>query len=95
MGAEVLGALAQFGAAGLIAWMWLSERRHAEERERTIREAHAALMGERAALSALLRVVEENARAMSAVEARQGELAGAIERLNRTLQRGESRRGAA
>ncbi len=85
MGAEVLGALAQFGAAGLIAWMWLSERRAGEVRQRQLDEAHEIIRTERQALHTLVRVVEDNARAMAGLDARQGELCRAIERLNRTM----------
>ncbi len=94
MGAEVLAALAQFGAAGLIAWMWLSERRSAEARQRQVDEAHEIIRSERQALHTLVRVVEDNARAMATLDARQGELARAIERLSRTMDtlRRQSRR---
>lgn len=75
---EMLGALAQLGAAGLIGWMWLSERRGAQERETQVRESHAALMNERAQLDVLVRALEGNTRAMTALEAGQRELARVI-----------------
>lgn len=76
---EMLGALAQLGAAGLIGWMWLSERRGAQERETQVRESHAALMNERAQLDVLVRALEGNTRAMTALEAGQRELSRVIE----------------
>lgn len=76
---ELLGSLAQLGAAGLIGWMWLSERRGAMEREAQIKESHAALMSERAQLDVLVRALEGNTRAMTALEAGQRELSRVIE----------------
>lgn len=75
---DVLGAIAQLGAAGLIGWMWLSERRSAMERESQIRESHGALMNDRVQLDVLVRALEGNTRAMTALEAGQHELARAI-----------------
>lgn len=63
-----LAALAQLGAAGLIGWMWLAERRAAATRERQLGDAHERLMQERPQLSALLEVVRDNTRALSALE---------------------------
>ena len=92
--AEIMGALAQFGVAGLIGWMWLSERRGAQERERQIAEAHAEIWRERQSLASLIRLVEQNTRALAGVQRQQHELSGAIERLVRTLDqvRRDSRR---
>lgn len=75
---ESIAALAQLGAAGLIGWLWLVERRSAVDRERELREAHAALVDERRQVDVLVRVVEANTRALAAVEAGQRELAGVI-----------------
>ncbi len=81
MEAEVAGAVAQFGVAGLIGWMWLAERRAAAGRERQLAEAHEALTRERASLDALLSTVNANTRAMVGVEGAVRDLSGAIERL--------------
>jgi len=78
---EMLGALAQFGAAGLIGWMWLSERRSASVRERQLAEAHERIMQERAQFAALIDVVNANTRALTAMESGQralGELIGCV-----------------
>ena len=76
--AELAGAAAQFGVAGLVAWMWLSERRSAAGRERELAEAHRRLMEDRAALDAVLETVRSNTRAMTALEVVQRELTAAL-----------------
>lgn len=70
--------LAQFGMAGLIAWMWLTERRAGLVREKQIEEAHRRLSQEREALGVVLGVVEANTRAMVSLELGQRELAGLL-----------------
>lgn len=71
--------MTQFGMSGLIAWMWLTERRAATSREKQLSEAHERLMDQRIQLDALLQVVADNARAVSAIEAGQRALAGLLE----------------
>ncbi|GIW74593.1 MAG: hypothetical protein KatS3mg103_1115 [Phycisphaerales bacterium] len=78
MQAEAITMLAQFGMAGLIAWMWLTERRAGLQRERQIEEAHRALAGDRESLGVLLSVVEANTRAMVSLELAQRELAASL-----------------
>lgn len=80
---EVMGAISQFGVAGLVCWMWLTERRAGAERERQISEAHESLRRQHQEREGLVEVVRDNTRALAAVEAGQRELAGAIERLGR------------
>lgn len=75
---EVVAMLAQFGMAGLIAWMWLSERRAGLARERQIEEAHRRLTAEREALALSLGVVEANTRAMVSLELGQRELSSLL-----------------
>lgn len=74
MEANILGAAAQLGAAGLIGWMWLTERRAAAEREQQLREAHAAILDERPRLEVLLRALDANTRAITALEVGQRQL---------------------
>lgn len=81
MDTEIVGAMTQFGVAGLVCWMWLVERRASGERERQISEAHRALMQQRDERAALIEVVRDNTRAMTALEVGQRELVGVIERL--------------
>jgi hypothetical protein len=78
MQGDVVGMLAQFGMAGLIAWMWLSERRAGQVREKQIEESHRRLMQEREALGVVLGVVEANTRAMVSLELGQRELVGVL-----------------
>lgn len=77
---DLIPQFAQFGMAGLIAWMWLTERRHAQERERRLEEAHRLALEQRVHVEQLLRVVESNTRALTLVEAGQRRLAAALER---------------
>lgn len=65
---ELLPTLTQFGVAGLIAAMWLVERRAASTRDKQLAEAHDRLVESRAHLDALLTVVKENTRAVAALE---------------------------
>lgn len=81
MEAELAGAAAQFGVAGLVAWMWLAERRAAADRERRLMEAHERLRQDRPRLAVLVEALRANTRAMTALEAQQRRLACAIERL--------------
>jgi hypothetical protein len=71
----------QFGMAGLIAWMWLTERRAAAGREKQLTDAHERLMEDRRHVDALLEVVNANTRALSALETGQRELAGLLRHL--------------
>lgn len=70
---DALAALAQLGTAGLIGWMWLTERRAAADRERQIQEAHQAIIQDRTHLDILIRALESNTRAITALEAGQRE----------------------
>jgi len=91
---EITSAIAQLGAAGLIGWMWLTERRAAAARERQLTEVHDRLVQERTGVELLVRVIEENAKALATLEASQRRLAGAIEglasRLTQSTQTGAS-----
>lgn len=80
---DIAAALAQLGAAGIIGWMWLSERRAAAARERQLGDLHERLMQERPQLAALIEVVRDNTRALTAVEAGHRAIAAAIDRLTR------------
>jgi len=78
---EILTTITQFGVAGLIAWMWLSERRSASARERQLTEAHEGLMRSQKELDILTSLLERNARAMASLEAGQRELTGVLREL--------------
>lgn len=81
MDTDLLTQFTQFGTAGLMAWMWLSERRAALGRERELSAAHERLMEQRVQVDALLTVVRENTRALAGVEAGQRAVAEAVSRL--------------
>ena len=74
----MLGDLAPFGATGLIAWMWLVERRSSAERERQLTEAHERLVQEKLELDTLVGLVRENTRAVSSLETSQRHLANLL-----------------
>ena len=78
---DVLAALAQFGSAGLIGWMWLMERSGAGERERQVMELHQRILRDREVLDLAVQALRDNTRAMTELEAGQQRLARALERL--------------
>jgi hypothetical protein len=84
---EVAGSLVQFGTAGLIGWMWLSERRGAMERERQLRESHERIVQERTTTEALLACVRENTRVLAQIEAGQRSLLTALAGERASMQR--------
>jgi len=71
---HVIAAVAQFGAAGLIGWMWLTERRTAVERERQLADLHARVMEDRTSLTVPVGALSDNTKALTALEAGQREL---------------------
>ena len=90
MNPETAAALAQFGTAGLIGWMWLTERRAAAARERQLSEAHERILAERACFELLVGAIKENTRALATLESGQRALAAVLDKLTR-----EARLGAA
>ena len=78
---DLAASLAQLGAAGLIGWMWLAERRAAAARENQLRELHERLIQERPQLAVLLAVVRDNTKALTALEVGQRGLAVVMDRL--------------
>ena len=83
MDPQALAALAQFGAAGLIGWMWLAERRAATTRDQHLSEAHARILREREMLDVLVAALRDNTRALAGVEAGQRAIADALGRMPR------------
>ena len=77
---DLAASLAQLGAAGLIGYMWLSERRAAAAREAQLRELHERLIQERPQLAVLLAVVRENTRTLTALEVGQRAIAHLLSR---------------
>lgn len=80
MEAEIMASFAQFGVAGLVGWMWLSERRSTAERERHLSYAHRRLKESEFDRTLLTDLVRDTTRAMVALEAGQRVLAALIER---------------
>jgi hypothetical protein len=78
---QIAAAFAQFGVAGLIGWMWLSERRAAAAREKQLAELHERLLQERPQIAVLVRIISENTRALTTLEIGQRQLAALLERL--------------
>lgn len=76
-----LAALAQFGVAGLVCWMWLAERRAASVRERQVSELHERLMRERRETDVLIAALGDNTRALASLEACQRGLMAMLGRL--------------
>jgi hypothetical protein len=60
--------LTNLGAAGLIAAMWLLERRAAAAHTRALEQAHERLLAERRDTAILIRLVRDSTRALTAVE---------------------------
>jgi len=75
METDVLTLAAQSGVAGLIALMWMLERRAGAGRENRLGQAHERIMEQRVQLDQLLRVVTENTRAIASLESAQRALA--------------------
>jgi len=88
---DLLASLAQFGAAGLIGFMWLTERRHAQARDQQLTEAHDRLLEQRLQLEQLVRVVGDNTRALTRVEEAQRAVVEAMASVRDAL----TRQGAA
>ena len=80
MDPSIVATLAQFGAAGLIGWMWLSERRSAQERETQLREAHERVRSDQVSLTVVLKALDDNTRAIVTLEGTQRRMCEAIGR---------------
>ncbi|MBO6512538.1 MAG: hypothetical protein JJ974_01060 [Phycisphaerales bacterium] len=78
METEVIGALTQFGVAGMVCAMWLIERRASAKMEQQINETHAKLISQIDERAALIEVIRENTRALSMLEAGQRGLLDAL-----------------
>ena len=96
--AEMAGSLVQFGTAGLIGWMWLSERRDAATAVKQLREAHERIVQEKTSLDAVLGAVRENTRVLEQIAESQRALrdtmvAMGVERLRMRESREERKAG--
>ncbi|MCK4872740.1 MAG: hypothetical protein KAS72_08460 [Phycisphaerales bacterium] len=84
---EATQTMTQFGAAGLIGVLWMWERRLNARRERQLSEAHDHIIEQRYQLEELLKVVADNTRAISSMEACQQRLAALLEGMRSRLDR--------
>jgi biopolymer transport protein ExbB/TolQ len=84
---ELAAAVAQFGAAGIVGWMWLSERRAAAVREKQLAEAHERLINERQNLDVVLRALENSTRTLTALEVGQRQVVELLTRLTSVSRR--------
>ena len=78
---EIAAFVTQFGMAGLIAWMWLSERRSSTARETQLSEAHTRIMDRHVQVEALMDLVAENTRAISSLESSQRTIGQLLDRV--------------
>ena len=70
--------LAQCGVAGLIGWMWLSERRSATDRDKQLSDAHTQLLSNHKSIDVLLKALDDNTRAITTLESTQRALIDSI-----------------
>ena len=91
---EIAALLTQFGMAGLIAWMWLSERRAVSSRETQLDEAHARIMEQRVHVESLMSLVSDNTRAISSLETSQRTIGQLLDRIVGTGSGGSDERGS-
>ena len=63
--ADVAQHMASLGAAGLMGWMWLWERRAGRDRERQLTEAHARILAKGDQLDAVLVALRSNTEALT------------------------------
>lgn len=82
---------AQFGVAGLIGWMWLTERRAAADRDKQLQDAHTMLSQDRTSVQVLLRALDDNTRAITTLESTQQRLLTALDQ-SRSSPKGEAPR---
>lgn len=75
----------QFGSAGLMGWMWLSERKGAQTRDTQLAELQTRLLQERLQFDSLVSVARDCARAVGTLDAGQRQIAERLGDLIRTL----------
>jgi hypothetical protein len=78
---DMLVQFTSLGSAGLIAAIWFIERRHSEVRDKQLTESHERILEQRTQVDALLEVVRENTRAITALESGQRAIVDSIARL--------------
>jgi hypothetical protein len=71
---DLLDTVTNLGTAGVMAAMWLWERRTSRQREQQLDEAHARVMSDRVGLDQLIDVVRQNAEALTRLASTQDQL---------------------
>ena len=77
----------QFGSAGLMGWMWLSERKGAQTRDTQLAELQTRLLQERLQFDSLVSLARDCARAVGTLDAGQRQIADRLSDLVRLLTR--------
>ncbi len=78
---DIAALVTQFGMAGMIAWMWLSERRSSSSRESQLDEAHTRILEQRVHVESLMELVADNTRAISSLESSQRTIGQLLDRV--------------
>ena len=77
---DVLDAITNLGAAGIMGAMWLWERRTSRQREQQLDACHDRILADRVSLDELMNVVRQNADAMIRLTVTQEQLLHELER---------------
>ena len=75
----MIEAILQFGVAGLMGTLWVWERTNSRKRERQLDEAHDRLIGQDRQLCILVRLVQQNTKAMVGFERTQQRICEILE----------------
>lgn len=84
---ESIESFTQFGVAGVMALLWVWERRSSRQREAELSEAHRRLMKQREELSVLIRMVRHNTQAFERFDQTQNQLRDLLIQMNREAAR--------
>jgi hypothetical protein len=83
----IIQQMAQLGAAGLMGILWILERRHSSNRERELTESHVRLMEQHIELNEIIKVVNDNTIACTAMKESQKRLSDVCEQVATELRR--------
>ncbi|MEM6314343.1 MAG: hypothetical protein AAF743_09665 [Planctomycetota bacterium] len=78
--AELADDFVSLGAAGLMGWMWLWERRTSRAREEQLDAAHARILADGLQIDALLETVRKTSETLTRFSAQQQQLSQQIEK---------------
>lgn len=87
MNGDWVGAMSQFGVAGLMGVLWVWERMMSRHREAQLDAAHQRLMTQEQQLRVLMELVAENTRAIHRFEQTQKQLHQFLERMYDEIRR--------